>query len=47
MQTVYGRGKKLSKPKTQKKNWKKNKTNGIRNPFLLKVKKKKRKKNYR
>ena len=30
--TVYGRGKKLSKPKTQ---------NKIRNPFILKKKKKK------
>ena len=31
-QTVYGRGKKLSKPKTQ------NKINSIRNPFILKKK---------
>ena len=31
---MYGRGKKLSKPKTQ------NKTNTIRNPFTLKKKKK-------
>ena len=37
-QTVYGREKKLSKPKTQ------NKINSIRNPFILKKKKKERKK---
>ena len=35
---MYGREKKLSKPKTQ------NKINNIRNPFLLKRKKKKKKK---
>ena len=39
-QTVYSRGKKLSKPKTQ------NKINSIRNPFILK-KKQKKKRNYR
>ena len=38
--TVYGRGKKLSKPKTQ------NKINSIRNLFILKKKKRKKKGNY-
>ena len=37
---VYWRGTKLSKPKTQKYP-KKNKINSIRNPFILKKKKKK------
>ena len=36
--TIYGRRKKLSKPKTQ------NKINSIRNPFILKNKNKKKKK---
>ena len=44
-QTMYGRGKKRSKPKTQKDSEGK-KTNSIRNPFLLK-KRKKRKRSYR
>ena len=38
--TIYGRRKKLSKPKTQ------NKINSIRNPFILKNKNKKKKSNY-
>ena len=43
-QTGYGRGKKLSKPKTQKQS-EENKNNSIRNPLILKKEKKKR--NYR
>ena len=38
-QTVYGRGKKLSKPKTHTK-----KINSIRNPFILKKKEKEKEK---
>ena len=42
-QTVYGRRKKLSKPKTQKQS-EENMTNNIRNPFILKQEKKAKKK---
>ena len=37
---MYGRGKKLSKPRTQKES-EENKINSIRNPLILKKKKKK------
>ena len=42
-QTVYGRRKKLSKPKTQKQS-EENMTNNLRNPFILKQEKKAKKK---
>ena len=38
-QTVYGRGKKLSEPKTQKQS-EENLINSIKNPFILKKEKK-------
>ena len=41
-QTKYGRRKRPSKPKTQKQS-EENKINSIRNPFILKRKKKKKK----
>ena len=43
-QALIGRGKKLNKPKTQKQS-EENKVNSIRDPFILK--KKKKEKNYR